>query len=164
MPQIFITPLAYVAVACLTLHGAASRADDVTVYKDTCTWDAAENWNLVCPVRKNTATAASDEASVWFANSFKNLKSITVCTSFTNRGGLNVPAIIVHNHDDGSQSKPTDLFDTIRFRGNIASSQMSWTGDRGTLVYSETLLNGQRIVGEIQATCRSLEDSGGSPK
>lgn len=123
----------------------------------------------------------------WFATTFKNLRSITVCASFTNRGGLNVPAIIVHNHGDGGQTKPTDLFDTIRFKGNVVPGQISWTGisprnvpataanwslradlsragGKGSFVYSETLSNGQRVIGEIQATCRALEDSEGSAK
>jgi hypothetical protein len=183
----FLRFITHAAVAGAILHPSASQADDIIVYKETCNWAGFANWNLVCPVKNNTAADVSNEASVWFANTFKNLKSITVCASFTNRGGLNVPAIIVHNHGDASQSKPTDLFDTIRFRGNITPDQMSWTGigprnvpptaanwslradlsrtsDRGPFVYTETLLNGQRILGEIRATCRALEDSEGSAK
>lgn len=173
------------AVACVMFNGHSSRADNIAVYRETCGWDAFENWNLICRINKNTFS--SSEPSVLFANAFRNLKSITVCVSFTNRGGLNVPAIIVHNYDDGSQSKPTELFDTVKFRGNVAPSKMSWigtsprgvptsaanwsvradlfrTGDQGPFVYSETLSNGQRIIGEIQATCSFLEDSEGPTK
>lgn len=174
-----------VAVACVVLNGHSSRADNVTVYRETCGWEAFENWNLICKINKNTLI--SNEPSVLFANVFRDLKSITVCVSFTNRGGLNVPAIIVHNYNDGRQSKPTELFDTVKFRGNVAPSKMSWigtsprgvptsaanwsvradlfrTGDQGPFVYSETLSNGQRIIGEIGATCSFLEDSEGSTK
>lgn len=173
----------HAAFAGAILHGSASRADNITVYKETCNWDGFENWNLVCTVKSNTATDVGNEASVWFATTFKNLRSITVCASFTNRGGLNVPAIIVHNHGDGGQTKPTDLFDTIRFKGNVVPGQISWTGisprnvpataanwslradlsragGKGSFVYSETLSNGQRVIGEIQATCRALEEVG----
>ena len=170
-------------VACVMLNGHSTQAENVTVYRESCSWEAFENWNLVCKINKNTLI--SNEPSVWFANEFRDIKSITVCVSFTNRGGLNVPAIIVHNYNDGRQSKPTELFDTVKFRGNVAPSKMSWigisprgvptsaanwsvradlTGDQGPFVYSETLSNGQRIIGEIRATCSFLEDSEGSTK
>ena len=178
--------IAFCAVlACIMLNGHRSRADNVTVYRESCSWEAFENWNLICKVNKNTFT--SSEPSVWFADAFRDLKSITVCVSFTNRGGLNVPAVIVHNYSDGSQSKPTELFDTVKFRGNVAPSKMSWigtsprgvptsaanwsmrsdlleTGNQGPFVYAETLSNGQRIIGEIRATCSFLEDSEGPRK
>lgn len=175
----------YAAFACIVLNGPSSRAENVTVYRESCSWEMFENWNLICKVNKNTFI--SNESSVWFANAFRDLKSITVCVSFTNRGGLNVPAVIVHNYSDGSQSKPTELFDTVKFRGDVAPSKMSWigtgprgvpasaanwsvradlfrTGDQGPFVYSETLSNGQRIIGEIRATCSFLEDSEGPRK
>jgi hypothetical protein len=173
------------AVACGVLNGHGSRADNVTVYRETCGWEAFENWNLVCNINKNTFI--TNEPSVSFSNAFKGLRSVTVCVSFSNRGGLNVPAIIVHNHNDGSRSKPTELFDTVKFRGNVAPSKMSWigtsprgaptsaanwslradlfrTGDQGPFVYSEALSNGQGIIREIRATCSFIEDSDGSTK
>ena len=172
-------------VAFVIINGHSSRADNVTVYREFCSWEAFENWNLTCKINKNTFI--SNEPSVLFRNVFRDLKSITVCVSFTNRGGLNVPAIIVHNHNDGSQSKPAELFDTVKFRGNVAPSKMSWIGtsprnvptssanwsvradlfqsdEQGPFAYSETLSNGQRSIGEIQATCSFLEDSEGSTK
>ena len=173
------------AVACVMFNGHGSRADNITVYKESCSWEMFENWNLICKINKNTFV--SNDPSVLFSNAFRDLKSITVCVSFTNRGGLNVPAIIVHNNKDGSQSKPTELFDTVKFRGNVTPSKMSWIGssprgaftseanwsmradlfrmsNQSPFVYSEALSNGQRIIGEIQATCSFLEDSGASPK
>lgn len=93
----------------------------------------------------------------------------------------------MHNYNDGHQSKPTELFDTVKFRGNVATGKMSWigtsprdaptsaanwsmradlfrTGNQGPFVYAETLSNGQRISGEIRTTCSFLEDSEGPTK
>jgi hypothetical protein len=166
-----------VVIALLTC--SSGRASDVTVYRETCGHDAFEDWNLTCKVDKNTFinTGPTD----FWADAFKDLRSITICASFNNRGGLNVPATIIHNYNEGRQSKPTELFDTVKFQGNLTANTMSWigtsprlvpirtpawsmragllqTGRQGSFVYTETLSNGKRPIGEIRASCSFLED------
>jgi hypothetical protein len=168
-----------VAIACALLNCSSSRAEDVIVYKETCGHDAFEDWNLTCKIDKNTFTNTGPND--FWAGAFKELRSITICASFNNGGGLNVPATIIHNSNDGKQSKPTELFDTVKFQGNLTANKMSWvgagprlipvwtsawsmradllqTGRQGSFIYTETLSNGQRPIGEIQATCSFLED------
>jgi hypothetical protein len=162
-----------VATVCALLDGI-SRAD-IVVYKITCGDYAFEAWNLTCKIDRNTLN------QLW-ADPFRDLQSITICAYFNNRGGLNVPATIIHNRTGGEQSMPTELFDTVKFHGGLlagATGEIGWVGTsprfapktwtmRGELVatnrrqdlftYTETLSKGQLAAGEIRATCSKLED------
>ncbi|WP_038378485.1 hypothetical protein [Bradyrhizobium elkanii] len=163
-----------VVATCVAINCASSRAE-VIVYKEACGHDAFEDWNLTCKIERNTFTAAPSD---FRSAAFKDLRSITICASFNNSGGLNVPATIVHNYGDGWQSKPTELFDTVRFQGSLTTNRISWVGTGPRLApasspswsmradllqtdrhfaYTETLLNGQRPIGEIRASCSFLE-------
>lgn len=164
-----------VVATCVAINCASSRAE-VIVYKEACGHDGFEDWNLTCIINKNTITAGPSE--LW-TSALKEIKSITICASFNNGGGLNVPATIVHNYNDGRQSKPTELFDTVRFQGSLTTNRISWVGTSPRLTpasslswsmradllqtgrrfdYTETLLNGQRPIGEIRTSCSFLED------
>jgi hypothetical protein len=164
-----------IVVVCTMLTGANSQAD-VVVYKESCGHYAFEDWNLTCKIDKNTFNNKGTED--FWAERLSDLQSITICASFHNRGKLNSPATIVHNYKDGEQSMPVERFDTVKFQGSLLVEKMSWLGTsprfgapawrmRGELIhnsrqdsfiYTETLLNGQRPVGEIRATCSYLED------
>jgi hypothetical protein len=163
--------------ACVAINCTSSRAD-VIVYKEACGHDGFEDWNLTCKIDKNTFTA---DPSDFRTTAFREIRSITICASFNNGGGLNVPATIVHNYNDGRQSKPTELFDTVKFQGGLTTNRLSWvgtslrlvpaetrtwsmradllqTGRQNSFAYTETLLNGQRPLGEIRASCSFLEN------
>ncbi len=163
-----------VMTICTAISYSSSRAE-VIVYKEACGHDAFEDWNLTCKIDKNTF--ASSGSSDFRTDAFKNIRSITICASFNNGGGLNVPATIIHNYNDGKQSKPTELFDTVKFQGRLTANKVSWigtsprlvpawsmradllqTGHQNSFAYTETLLNGQRPIGEIRASCSFLED------
>jgi hypothetical protein len=120
--------------ACAAINCTSSRAD-VIVYKEACGHDGFEDWNLTCKIDKNTFTTDSSD---FRTAAFKDIKSITICASFSNGGGLNVPATIVHNYNDGRQSKPTELFDTVKFRGGLPANRVSWVGTSPRLVPAET--------------------------
>lgn len=163
--------------ACAAINCTSSRAD-VIVYKEACGHDGFEDWSLTCKIDKNTFTA---DPSDFRTAAFKDIKSITICASFSNGGGLNAPATIVYNYGDGRQSKPTELFDTVKFLGGSTAHRVSWvgtsprfiparapawsmradllqTGRQNSFAYTETLLKDQRPVGEIRASCSFLED------
>ncbi|WFU81328.1 hypothetical protein QA645_00825 [Bradyrhizobium sp. CIAT3101] len=173
----YLFKIGSVVATCAAINCASSRAE-VIVYKEACGHDAFENWNLTCKIERNTFTA---DPSDYRSAAFKDIRSITICASFNNGGGLNVPATIVHNYGDGRQSKPTELFDTVRFEGGLTTHRVSWagtnprlvpagtpawsmradllqTGRQNSFTYTETLLNGQRPIGEIRASCSFLED------
>jgi hypothetical protein len=164
-------------VTVLTLFSNTSgRA--VVVYQESCPVSAFESWDLTCKIDKNTFQNAGPND--FWADSFKEIQSITICAGFDNHGGLAVP-IIVHNYRGGG-SKPTDLFDTVKFQGNLVAGKFSWVGSgprrdylpssastwtmRGQLhgggepspTYTEILSNAHRTIGEIQATCSDLKD------
>lgn len=162
------------------LFSLSAAQADVLVYKKSCGNDAKENWNLTCKIDRNTYNNTDRDKDFW-ADPFRDLQSITICASFHNRGGLNVPSTIVYNYKDDPQSQPTDLFDTVKFQGNLVAEKMSWVGTSPRLTsdwtpawrmqgelfrnsrpnsftYAETLSNGQRLVGEIRATCSYLDD------
>lgn len=185
MYRIIKTYIAHAAFVSVALYGASCHAEGPVVYKETCSWDGFENWNFICPVIKNTLVRGGLSAP--FIAAYTNLKSVTVCASFSNGGGLNMPAIVVHDYSDGSQSKPTELFDTIKFQGDVEMGKMSWTGTgprnappstssfavrsflsrtsaRGPFVYTEVLFNAQKVIGEIQAACRALDDTENTAK
>ncbi len=113
-------------VTVLTLFSDTGGRADVVVYKETCTDSAFENWNLTCKIDKNTFQKVDPDQ--YWADRFKKIKSITVCAGFDNHGGFEPPAIIVYNHSDGGQEKPTDFFDTVKFRGNLVDEKFSWVG------------------------------------
>jgi hypothetical protein len=166
-------------VFCAMFDATNSRAD-VVVYKESCGHGAYEDWNLTCKIDKNTFNNV--EPNGFWADPFRDIQSITICASFHNHGGLNVPATVVYNYKEDRQFVPTQLFDTVKFQGSLVGEKMSWTGTsprlvpiwgsawrmRGDLshdskadsfVYTEVLSNGQRPIGEIQTTCRYLEDN-----
>lgn len=166
-----------VVATCIAINCASGRAE-VIVYKEACGHDGFEDWNLTCKIDKNTFTAAPSD---FRTTAFREIRSITICASFNNGGGLNVPATIVHNYNDGRQSKPTELFDTVKFQGGLTANRVSWvgtslrlvpaetrawsmradllqTGRQNSFAYTETLLNGLRPLGEIRASCSFLED------
>src|SRR5256885_6392888 len=118
------------ALVCTLLGFEASRAE-VVVYRETCDHNAFEDWNLKRTIDTNTFNTAS--MTEFGTRSFREIQSITICASFHNRGGLNSPAIIVHNYRDGSQSMPTQRFDTGKVQGTLVANKMSWvgTGPRG---------------------------------
>jgi hypothetical protein len=167
-----------IATICVVINCTSSSAE-VIVYKEACGNDAFEDWNLTCKIDKNSFNA---DPSDFRTTIFRQIRSITICASFNNGGGLNVPATIVHNYNDGRQSKPTELFDTIKFQGGLTTNSVSWigtaprfvpadsrawsvkadlvqTGRPNAFAYTEILLNGQRPIGEIRATCAFLEDN-----
>src|SRR5690348_3314824 len=151
-----------VVTICTAITCSSSRAE-VIVYKEACGHDGFEDWNLMCKIDKNTFTTGPSDFQT---AAFKDIKSVTVCASFSNGGTLIAPATIVHNYNDGRQSKPTELFDTVKFMGGSTANRVSWVGTSSRLVstwsmradllqtsrhnsftYTETLLNGQRPVG-----------------
>jgi hypothetical protein len=165
-----------IAVVCTMLNGAISQAD-VVVYKESCGHYAFEDWNLTCKIDKNTFNNKGTDD--FWAEPFSDIQSITICASFNNRGRLNGAATIVYNYKDGKQSMPVGLFDTVKFQGSLITDKLTWVGTSPRLVwspswkmrgelrldgrqdsfsYTETLLNGQRSLGEIRATCSYLED------
>ena len=168
-----------VATVCTSFFVTVSNSD-VVVYKKSCGIGAKEDWNLKCTITKNTFAGVAD----YWAEDFRNLQTITICASFDNHGGLwDSDVAIVYNHKDGSQSTPLAFFDTVKFEGRLVDQRLSWTGVsprrdhsavwaskwrmRGELlhrynqqpsVYTESLFNGQRLVGEIRSLCSPLEN------
>lgn len=180
MYRIFNTHIARAAFISVVLYGTSCHAEGPVVYKESCSWDGFENWNLVCPITKNTLVRSGLGAP--FIAAYTDLKSVTVCASFSNGGGLNLPATVVHDYSDGSQSKPTELFDTVKFHDDVEMGKMSWTGTgprnaspsassfvvrsflsrtsaKGPFFYTEVVFNAQKVIGEIQASCRPLDDT-----
>lgn len=170
----------YKACCVVTIYAAincSSGRADVIVYKEACGHDAFEAWNLTCTIDKNTFNA---DPSDFRTAAFKDIRSITLCASFNNGGGLNAPATIIHNYSDGRQSKPTELFDTVKFQGGLTANRVSWVGTsprfapastswsmradllqsgrQNSFTYTETLLNGKQAIGEMRASCNFLED------
>lgn len=171
----FVFP--FVVTVFALIFGPIGYAD-VLVYKESCGHYAFEDWHLTCKIDKNTFANAGPNG--FWADPFIKLKSISICASFNNHGGLNIPPIIVYNYKDGEQSLPTNLFDTVKFQGNLVAGKLSWIGSsprlaplwkpswtmRGELVrkddaksvtYTEILSAGRTRVGEVQATCNYLE-------
>jgi hypothetical protein len=101
----------------------ASARAEVVVYQEKCGLDAKANYNLLCQVERNT-----------LEDYIGQVKSIVICTSYDNHGGMHTP-IIVHNQvdrtDAAPQQRPTDMFDTVKFHGRPLSepdNAMSWDG------------------------------------
>jgi hypothetical protein len=152
----------------LTLLTDSNSLADAVVYKERCGHYGHDSWNLTCKVKRNTFKAG---------DAFDAVASITVCGSFDNHGGFNAPATIVHNDKEGEQSKPTDMFDTVKFRGGEMANSIAWVGTgsrrgpgwtmRGEFrldnpnnppsgTYTEALWEGRRLIGEIRSTCTEL--------
>jgi hypothetical protein len=158
------------AVGSAVSFHSASFADTI-IYKETCEL-AHDHWDMTCKIDRDTL---SDQSYI-----YPKVKFLSFCATFDNHGGFNAPASIIHNGDDGEQSKPTDMFDTVKFQGNQLSNRITWIGSgsrrgagwtmRGdfrlltesekgrTGVYSETLWQGQRLLGEIHSTCRQNQE------
>ena len=152
----------------LTFLSCSNGIADPVIYKETCGYDAHDNWNLTCKVERNTVKEYP----------FERTKSITLCAGFDNHGGFNSPATIVHNDNEGNQSKPTDAFDTVKFQGSEVTNSVTWVGtgsrrtpgwtmrgefrlagaDKISGTYTETLWLGQRQIGEIRSTCTQIPE------
>jgi hypothetical protein len=146
-----------------------------------CGSDAKENWNLNCKIRRNTIARNSSDSDSW-ADPFRDVQTVTVCVAFDNRGGLHEDtATVLYTGKDGGNSTPLTFFDTIKFGSNMEAGKFSWVGTssrrsifpsrtwtmrgelsvpaRGASAYRELLANGQKTVGEIDATCSPLEQN-----
>jgi hypothetical protein len=144
-----------------------------------CGSDAKENWNLSCKITKNTIATNGPSSGSW-ADFFRDLQTTTLCAAFDNRGGLHEDTVaVLYSGKDGTNSTPLTFFDTIKFESNLVSGKLSWVGtssrrsvfpsrtftmrgdlsvpDQGSAVYKELLANGQKKLGEIDATCHPLE-------
>jgi hypothetical protein len=159
-------------------QGPAASSSTPPLWHYYCGSDAKENWNLTCKITKNTI--ATNPPSASWADFFRDLQTITFCAAFDNRGGLHEDSVaVLFSGKDGSNSTPLSFFDTIKFQSNMVSGKFSWVGtssrrsvfpsgtftmrgdlsvpDQGSAVYKESLTNGQKKLGEIDATCRPLE-------
>ena len=98
-----------IAIAFSMISLVPVRAE-VVVYTEKCGIGAKADYNLLCQIDSNTLEDYVGE-----------IKSIAVCTSYNNRGGMNTPTI-VHNLVEGTdqlqQRRPTDMFDTVKFHGH----------------------------------------------
>ena len=146
-----------------------------------CGSDAKENWNLSCKITKNTIRTNSSDSDPW-ADPFRDVQTITVCLAFDNRGGLHEDgATVLYTTKDGDNSTPLTFFDTIKFTSNMTAGKFSWVGTgsrrsvfqsgnwtmrgdlsmpvRGSSAYKEVLTNGQKTIGEIDASCSPLDQN-----
>jgi hypothetical protein len=153
--------------AATSIYGSCVRAlADVVVYKESCGHYAETDWNLSCEISKNTLIEAQlyDSVVSWL----KDVKSITICAAFGNRGGLG-SLTIVYNKKNGEQFVPAQFFETVKFREKRAG--LSWIGMspryksnikvQGTLSYNaggrtfdynEIVSSGNSLIGELQAS------------
>ncbi|WP_315742210.1 hypothetical protein [Bradyrhizobium sp. SZCCHNR1075] len=153
----------------IALQRSEVRADTL-VYKESCGYEGFDRWNMNCKVAWDTLSEQL----------LSKTKLITFCAYFSNRGTFIAPATIVHNGEDGRQFKATDMFDTVKFQGDLLSNRIAWVGTgsrrgpgwsmRGefkiltdnpkgrTATYAETLWQGHRQLGEIRASCSSMPD------
>jgi hypothetical protein len=146
-----------------------------------CGSDAKENWNLSCKITKNTIRTNSSDNDPW-ADPFREVQTITVCLAFDNRGGLHEDtATVLYTTKDGDNSTPLTFFDTIKFASTMTTGKFSWVGtssrrsvfqsnnwtmkgtlsmpDKGLSAYKEVLTNGQKTIGEIDASCGPLNQN-----
>jgi hypothetical protein len=172
--------LCALALICSGTADAQQRPSDASSPPPwQCGSDAKENWNLSCKITRNTIRANSSESDSW-ADPFRNVQTITVCAAFDNRGGLHEDtATVLYTGKDGDRSTPLTFFDTIKLGSNMVRGRFSWVGtgsrrsifpsrdwtmrgelsipDHGSSVYKEVLANGQKTIGEIDASCSLLE-------
>jgi hypothetical protein len=146
-----------------------------------CGSDAKENWNFSCKITKNTIRTNSSDSDPW-ADPFRDVQTITVCLAFDNRGGLHEDtATVLYSTKDGGNSTPLTFFDTIKFTSNMTAGKFSWAGTsarrsvfqsgnwtmkgdlsvpvRGSPAYKEVLTNGQKTIGEMDASCSPLDQN-----
>jgi hypothetical protein len=146
-----------------------------------CGSDAKENWNLSCKITKNTIRTNSSDSDAW-ADPFRDVQTITVCLAFDNRGGLHEDtATVLYATKDGGNSTPLTFFDTIKYASNMTAGKFSWVGTnsrrsvflsgnwtmrgelsipvRGSPTYREVLANGQKTIGEMDASCSPLDQN-----
>jgi hypothetical protein len=162
-------------------QGSSNSSAAPPLWHYYCGSDAKENWNLSCKITKNTIRTNSSDSDPW-ADPFRDLQTITVCLAFDNRGGLHEDAATVLYADkDGGNSTPLTFFDTIKFTSNMTTGKFSWVGTssrrsvfqsgnwtmrgdlsmpvRGSSAYKEVLTNGQKTIGEIDASCSPLDQN-----
>jgi hypothetical protein len=146
-----------------------------------CGSDAKENWNLSCKITKNTVRTNSTDNDPW-ADPFRDVQTITVCLAFDNRGGLHEDtATVLYATTDDGNSTPLTFFDTIKYASNMTTGKFSWVGTssrrsvfqsgnwtmkgdlsvpaKGLATYKEVLANGQKTIGEIDASCSPLDQN-----
>jgi hypothetical protein len=146
-----------------------------------CGSDAKENWNLSCKITKNTIRTNSSDNDPW-ADPFRDVQTITVCLAFDNRGGLHEDtATVLYATTDDGNSTPLTFFDTIKYASNMTAGKFSWVGTssrrsvfqssnwtmkgdlsvpaKGLATYKEVLANGQKTIGEIDASCSPLDQN-----
>jgi len=146
-----------------------------------CGSDAKENWNLSCKITRNTIRTNSSDSDPW-ADPFRDVQTITVCLAFDNRGGLHEDtATVLYTTKDGGNSTPLTFFDTIKYASNMTTGKFPWVGTssrrsvfpsrnwtmrgdlsvpvRGLSAYKEVLANGQKTIGEIDASCSPLDQN-----
>jgi hypothetical protein len=174
--------LRFVIITVLSFLLSTSPSRSASLADRNCGSGAYANWNLKCEVTKNTIATNLPES---LAYAFTNIKTITVCASFNNHGGLNDTSIsVIYNYADktaqeGDEITPLSFFDTVRFKGEYLADRFSWVGtsprrstgfpgattmrgrllnpDAGPSVYAETLAVGQKPIGEMQTSCRPLQ-------
>ena len=146
-----------------------------------CGSDAKENWNLSCKITRNTIRTNSSDSDPW-ADPFRDVQTITVCLAFDNRGGLHEDtATVLYTTKDGGNSTPLTFFDTVKYASNMTTGKFSWVGTssrrsvfpslnwtmrgdlsipvRGLSAYKEILANGQKTIGEIDASCSPFDQN-----
>jgi hypothetical protein len=162
-------------------QGSSSSSAAPPLWHYYCGSDAKENWNLSCKITKNTIRTNSSDSDSW-ADPFRDVQAITVCLAFDNRGGLHEDtATVLYATKDGDNSTPLTLFDTIKYVSSMTAGKFSWVGTssrhsifpsgnwtmkgelsmpvRGSSAYKEVLANGQKTMGEIDASCSPIEQN-----
>jgi hypothetical protein len=169
------------ASVCAQPQGSPDSSAAPPLWHYYCGSDAKENWNLSCKITKNTVRTNSSDSDSW-ADPFRDVRTITVCLAFDNRGGLHEDtATVLYTTKDGDNSTPLTLFDTIKYASNMNAGKFSWVGTssrrsvfpsgnwtmkgdlsipvRGSSAYKEVLANGQKTMGEIDASCSPLDQN-----
>jgi hypothetical protein len=169
------------ASVCAQPQGSPDSSAAPPLWHYYCGSDAKENWNLSCKITKNTVRTNSSDSDSW-ADPFRDVQTITVCLAFDNRGGLHEDtATVLYTTKDGDNSTPLTLFDTIKYASNMNAGKFSWVGTssrrsvfpsgnwtmkgdlsipvRGSSAYKEVLANGQKTMGEIDASCSPLDQN-----
>jgi hypothetical protein len=162
-------------------QGSSNSSAAPPLWHYYCGSDAKENWNLSCKITRNTVRTNSSDSDPW-ADPFRDVQTITVCLAFDNRGGLHEDtATVLYTTKDGGNSTPLTFFDTIKYASNLTTGKFSWVGTssrrsvfpsrnwtmrgdlsipvRGLSAYKEVLANGQKTIGEIDASCSPLDQN-----
>jgi hypothetical protein len=156
-------------------QGSPNAPADPPLWHYYCGSDAKENWNLSCKITRNTVRTNSSDSDAW-ADPFRDVQTITLCLAFDNRGGLHEDtATVLYATKDGGNSTPLTFFDTIKYTSSMTTGKFSWVGTnsrrsvfpsgnwtmrgalsipaQGSPAYKEVLANGQKTIGEIDASC-----------